>query len=457
MKSKQSDAAAALNALDFVAWLRREGILPIPLPPRSKGAIKEISKEAIDGQTSFLFPVEKRLQVVDTYWDSMSHERATPEQVGMSIGVLKGWNNGAYMAIPDIDRWDLVDDFAQSEVFAQCPMVTGKKGAKLLAKATANSADDWPDVPLQWRPHDAAGADPALELFTGNTKKHCLVYGEHEASTREEPIFYTFVRGFGDSIPTLTLDTVIEEMDRIATSHGLARANSERDEADLEDIIFEEAPRARRETICSSHGITMADVINRPHGARDVKGGYLCEHPIHGATGKGNLYVNTQDGWWYCFRCGSSGDPLTWHAVDKGYINCGDAHWRLDNEIFAPLGVEGSLIREAVDTVERFQGQERDIMIASYALGDPDAIRDEDEFLMSLNRFNVMVSRSRAKMITLVSQEIVDHLPRDIEVLKQSRLLKIFAESFCSSSEEVTVGYLDNGLCKQVDGVLKYR
>jgi hypothetical protein len=126
-------------------------------------------------------------------------------------------------------------------------------------------------------------------------------------------------------------------------------------------------------------------------------------------------------------------------------------------EIFAPLGVEGSLIREAVDTVERFQGQERDIMIASYALGDPDAIRDEDEFLMSLNRFNVMVSRSRAKMITLVSQEIVDHLPRDIEVLKQSRLLKIFAESFCSSSEQVTVGYLDNGLCKQVDGVLKYR
>jgi len=55
-------------------------------------------------------------------------------------------------------------------------------------------------------------------------------------------------------------------------------------------------------------------------------------------------------------------------------------------EVFRPLGHSEAQIRSAVDTVERFQGQERDVMIASLALGDPDSIRDEDEFLYSLTQ-----------------------------------------------------------------------
>jgi hypothetical protein len=126
-------------------------------------------------------------------------------------------------------------------------------------------------------------------------------------------------------------------------------------------------------------------------------------------------------------------------------------------KIFSGADIDASPIRGAVDTVERFQGQQRDVMIASYSLGDEDEIRDEDEFLMSLNRFNVMVSRARAKMIVLVSQQVVGHLSADVDVLRQSRLLKVFADSFCNQSNTITLGHIEKNALKLVQGELRYR
>ena len=93
--------------------------------------------------------------------------------------------------------------------------------------------------------------------------------------------------------------------------------------------------------------------------------------------------------------------------------------------------VTAELIRGSVDTVERFQGQERDIVITSFALGDPDAISDEDEFLLNLNRFNVISSRARAKLIVLVTDQVAIHLSKDPGVLKGSALLKRLVFSYC--------------------------
>jgi hypothetical protein len=120
----------------------------------------------------------------------------------------------------------------------------------------------------------------------------------------------------------------------------------------------------------------------------------------------------------------------------------------------APL----SKIRESVDTVERFQGQQRDVMIATFALGDPDAISDEDEFLLSLNRFNVMASRARAKLIVLVSRQVVDHLSSDPDVLRNSALLKTFVETFCGSRRPMTLGNLNPaGAARPVIGEFRCR
>ncbi len=133
---------------------------------------------------------------------------------------------------------------------------------------------------------------------------------------------------------------------------------------------------------------------------------------------------------------------------------------RIISRLQRSFGVSGSAagIRNAVDTVERFQGQQRDIIIASFALGDPDMIRDEDEFLMSLNRFNVMASRARAKLVVLVSQEVVDYLTNDAEVLWESRLLKTFVESFCKNARYETLAYYNSSHeLITVPGTLRYR
>jgi hypothetical protein len=107
---------------------------------------------------------------------------------------------------------------------------------------------------------------------------------------------------------------------------------------------------------------------------------------------------------------------------------------------FTETGQE-DLIRDAVDTVERFQGQQRDVIIASYAVSDPDLISDEDEFLLGLNRFNVLQSRARAKVIVILSEELIQHLSSDLEVLEESSLLKDYATLFCDEQYLEGVSY----------------
>ena len=56
-----------------------------------------------------------------------------------------------------------------------------------------------------------------------------------------------------------------------------------------------------------------------------------------------------------------------------------------------------------------------------------------------------------------VSQEVVDHLSSDMDVLRGSALLKTFAESFCGQGRPMQLGYIRNGAAQAVDGVFRWR
>lgn len=105
--------------------------------------------------------------------------------------------------------------------------------------------------------------------------------------------------------------------------------------------------------------------------------------------------------------------------------------------------VDGELIFNAVDTVERFQGGERQSIIVSYGVGDLDIIEGEEEFLLQMERTNVAVSRAKAKCIVLMPKALAYHLPSDVKAVKTAKAIKSYVEEFCSQRVDIEIE--DNG------------
>jgi hypothetical protein len=61
-----------------------------------------------------------------------------------------------------------------------------------------------------------------------------------------------------------------------------------------------------------------------------------------------------------------------------------------------------------VDTVDKMQGQECDAVITSYGVSDPEYAASEQEFIYSLNRLNVAITRARCKSIVCLPQPLLE-------------------------------------------------
>jgi hypothetical protein len=106
-------------------------------------------------------------------------------------------------------------------------------------------------------------------------------------------------------------------------------------------------------------------------------------------------------------------------------------------ELFPKANPEA--VFQSVDTVERFQGGERDTIIVSFGVGDTDIIEGEEEFLLQLERTNVAISRARAKCIVLMPKSLAYHLPTDEKAAETSIALKSYLEEFCKQRKAASV------------------
>jgi len=79
---------------------------------------------------------------------------------------------------------------------------------------------------------------------------------------------------------------------------------------------------------------------------------------------------------------------------------------------------------DAIDTVERFQGGERDVIIVSATASDPDYVLAEADFLLNLNRLNVALSRPRKKLVVVASRSVTRLLMSDLDVFDNAVIWK---------------------------------
>lgn len=90
-----------------------------------------------------------------------------------------------------------------------------------------------------------------------------------------------------------------------------------------------------------------------------------------------------------------------------------------------------------IDTVERFQGGEKELMILNGTVSDPDYVDSESDFLLNLNRLNVSVSRMEKKCIVIASEAIFNHIPLERTKYNDTLLWKGLAnESGLANGEQ---------------------
>lgn len=80
--------------------------------------------------------------------------------------------------------------------------------------------------------------------------------------------------------------------------------------------------------------------------------------------------------------------------------------------------------RADIDTVERFQGGQKDVIILSATVSDPDQLQSETEFLLNPNRLNVALSRMKKKLIILAPESLFRLLPNDVDTYDDAMIWK---------------------------------
>lgn len=92
----------------------------------------------------------------------------------------------------------------------------------------------------------------------------------------------------------------------------------------------------------------------------------------------------------------------------------------------------GALLGSAIDTVERFQGGERRVILVSATESDHDYLRSAGEFLLDPRRLNVALSRAKEKLILVASRSVFSVFNADEELFTNAQIWKNLLRRACT-------------------------
>jgi len=116
---------------------------------------------------------------------------------------------------------------------------------------------------------------------------------------------------------------------------------------------------------------------------------------------------------------------LMMHGLSSDQMALISPHRAQNNAIIKRLGnkkMPEDLQLPLVDTIERVQGAERDVIIFGITSSDPDHLLSE--FLNSPNRLNVAMTRAKTKLIVIGSKAFFSIIPDSESMLEKNRCFK---------------------------------
>ncbi len=138
------------------------------------------------------------------------------------------------------------------------------------------------------------------------------------------------------------------------------------------------------------------------------------------------------------------------HEVAKGSVSVITPHRAQRGLLRSTLEKDFGYHLRLIDTVERLQGGECETIIVSGTQSDAGAITGNAEFILDLNRTNVIFSRARERLIVVCSRSLLDSMPSDVDDYASSWLWK-HLRSVCDTTVLRVPGY-EHGVEVRVPG-----
>ncbi|WP_132249227.1 TM0106 family RecB-like putative nuclease [Methylobacterium segetis] len=103
--------------------------------------------------------------------------------------------------------------------------------------------------------------------------------------------------------------------------------------------------------------------------------------------------------------------------------------------VVAPYNMQVNLLKRClpegarIGTVDKFQGQEAEVVLVSMATSGADDMPRDAAFLLSRNRFNVAISRARCLAVLVASPGLLDLVAKNVEEMRLANLFCWAAEA----------------------------